>query len=102
MGLFFVAIMLLAYAAALLIDWLLLLLFVRVVADRWHGVIITEVDDAARPLVDRTLRRIDRLWSRIPSRRSLRSERSLPVAAVTLGLVRFLLAVVTGLVVTVG
>lgn len=102
MGLLFIAIMFLAHAAALLIDWLLLLLLVRVVVARWQPEILTEVNDAALPFVNRTLACVERMWSQIQPLQRLRWDRRIPAAVITLSLIRLLLAAVTGLVVSVG
>ncbi len=102
MGLFLIAILLVAHAAALLIDLLLLLLLVRVVASRWRAAILLELNDASRPLVDRTLTGVERLWNQIRPVRRLHPNCRIPTAVLALSMVRLLLAAVTGLVVALG
>ena len=102
MGLFLITMMFVARAAALLIDWLLLLLLVRVVATRWQAVILKEVNDAARPMVDRAVTSVERMWNQIRPAHRLRPHRRIPTVALTLSVARLLLTAVTGLVVTVG
>lgn len=99
MGLFLIAIVFVAHAAALLIDWLLLLLLVRVVAAKWRTVILTEMNDAARPFVDRTIAAVERLWIR--SSLQLPNDRRIAAAAITLSVIRLLCSVMSG-VVTIG
>lgn len=102
MGLFSVTMICVAHASAILVDWLLILLLLRLVPTRWRTVLLTEMDDAARPLVDRALRHVERLWNRVRPSHSLRCDRRIPAAVIALSLMRLLLAAVTGLVVTVG
>ena len=102
MGLLLIAMMFAAHSAALLLDWLLLLLLVRVAATRWQAVILTEVNDAGRPLVDRTLAGVERLWNQVRLPRPLRPHRGILSTAITLCAARLLLTLVTGLVVAVG
>lgn len=101
MGLFLIGMMFVAHAAALLIDWLLLLLLVRVVATKWRSVTLKEINEAARPLVDRALAGVERLWNQFRPLQRMRPDRRIPAAAITLSLVRLLLVAVTGLVVVV-
>ena len=99
MGLFFIAVMFVVHAVALLIDWLLLLLLVRVVASRWQAVVLTEMNDAARPFVDRTIAAVERLWIR--SSLQLPNDRRIAAAVITLSVIRLLCSVMSG-VVTIG
>ncbi len=99
MGLFLIALMFAIHTAALLIDWLLLLLLVRVVATRWQSVVLTEMNDAARPFVNRTIAAVELLWIR--SSLHMTNDRRIAAAAITLSVIRLLCSVMSG-VVTIG
>ena len=85
---------------ALLLDIAAVLIVVRALRS-WRPVpLLVEFDNAGRPLVDRTLRTVTRLWGRIVPQRPLTGGRQLvaawlAVSAVRLGVGGFL-AVLSG------
>ncbi|MCH7592221.1 MAG: hypothetical protein IH989_05535 [Planctomycetes bacterium] len=77
-----------ALGVAVLADFVVVLIIVRAVC-RWRAVpLLAEFDLAGRPLVDRTLRRVSRLWSRLVPNRPIDGWRLLAAACVAVSIVR--------------
>ena len=77
-----------ALGVAVLADFLVVLIIVRAVC-RWRAVpLLAEFDLAGRPLVDRTLRRVSRLWNRLVPNRPIDGWRLLVAACVVVSILR--------------
>ncbi len=83
-------------AASLLMDWLIVLILVRALATRCRAGILVELDTAGRPLVDRTLAWVARIWDRLVPDRSLRPRAVLFVASLALCVARLVAAALLG------
>ena len=78
----------LGHALGLMLDMVALLIVIRAIC-RWRTVAILAVfDQAGRPLVDQTLRCVDRIWQRIVANRPLSPIRLLIVAWFVVSMLR--------------
>jgi len=81
------------YAAALMIDWVIVLLFLRVISVRWRVTLISELADSGRPLVDRTTAVIQRVWDAALPNRTLHTGHLWMVTALALSVARLVIAI---------
>lgn len=80
--------------AALLLDMLALLMVIRVLCD-WHSIpILTDFNEAGRPLVDRAVTCLAGVWRWLVPHRMLSPHRGLVVALLFVTALRFCLGVV--------
>ena len=78
----------LGHALGLMLDMVALLIVIRAIC-RWRTVaILTVFDQAGRPLMDQTLRCVDRIWQRIVANRPLSPIRLLIVAWLVVSMLR--------------
>ena len=80
-------------AAGLLLELLALLILIRAICS-WRPVpLLAEFNAAGRPLVDRTLRGVTRLWGRLIPNRPLSPNRLLFVAWLAVAVLRWCTAI---------
>ncbi len=81
-------------ALVVLADFVVVLIIVRAIY-RWRAVpVLAEFDHAGKPLVDRTLRRVSKLWNRLLPNRPLDGWRLLVAACIAVSALRILLQTV--------
>ncbi len=71
-----------------LLDFIVVLIVVRVVCSRWRTPWLSEFDEAGRPLVNRALMQTTRMWSRLAPNRPLAGAWRLRVCVVAIALLR--------------